>query len=320
MKKSQTLTQRGLKRLRKNIFAMFGLFWLIFISLAALSAGLMSDLTDHPPEAQVLEHQNLPPIFWSWSEEDKAKLTLENLSEKDKKYIRETFTHNIDSYILGTDDAGRDMFIRLLYGARVSLTVALIGASVALVIGVLWGAVAGYLGGWWDEFMMRFVDILYALPYIFFVIMVMSIFGESKVLMFICIGAISWLTMSRIVRGEVKGLKEREFVVASVALGGAASHIIRRHIWPNIMGLVIVYATLMVPQIILTETFLSYLGLGIQAPEASWGNLMEQGAGDTAIRNYPWQLIFPGITLSLTILSLNFLGDGLRDAFDPRQA
>jgi len=217
----------------------------------------------------------------------------------------------------GTDSNGRDLFVRVWCGTQVSLLVALLATAVSLVIGVAWGATAGYLGGRVDDWMMRFVDVLYALPYMFFVIVLTVVFGRSLFLIFLAIGAIGWLTMARIVRGQALALRHRAFVDAAVALGLPAHRIIARHIVPNVLGTVIVYATLTVPQVILFESFLSFLGLGVQEPLTSLGRLVAEGALE--METAPWQLLIPSAVLALILLCLNFLGDGLRDALDPRQ-
>jgi oligopeptide transport system permease protein len=217
---------------------------------------------------------------------------------------------------LGTDIFGRDMLTRIMYGGRVSLMVGFIATAVALVIGILWGAIAGFYGGRLDAVMMRIVDILYALPFMIFIVLLMVVFGRNILLLFLAIGAVEWLTMARIVRGQVMSLRNQEFVEAAYSLGLSQWTIIRRHIIPNTLGPVIVYTTLTIPSVMLLEAFLSFLGLGIQPPESSWGLLINYGV--ETMEEYPWLLIFPGMALSLTLFALNFLGDGLRDALDPR--
>ncbi len=217
---------------------------------------------------------------------------------------------------LGTDVLGRDQLTRIMYGSRVSLMVGFIATAVALVIGVLWGAVAGFLGGRVDAVMMRIVDVLYALPFTIFIILLTVIFGSSMLLLFLAIGAVEWLTMARIVRGQVLTIKRQEFIEAAVSMGLSRWQIIRRHIIPNVLGPIIIYTTLTIPSVILLESFLSFLGLGIQPPQSSWGSLIS--AGVDSMEEYPWLLLFPALVLSITLFSLNFLGDGLRDALDPR--
>ena len=222
---------------------------------------------------------------------------------------------------LGTDNQGRDMLARVLQGGQISLMVGIIATIVSLLIGVAYGAVAGYLGGRIDNLMMRFVDILYSLPYIILVIVLLAMFRRNTpmgqlVLLFVALGSVSWLTMARIVRGQVLSLKNQEFVLAARATGVSTLRIIFRHIVPNTLGPVIVYATLTIPTIMLTEAFLSFLGFGVQPPLASWGTLATDGIQNIGI--FPWQMVFPGLTMALTLFSLNFLGDGLRDALDPQ--
>ena len=215
----------------------------------------------------------------------------------------------------GTDPLGRDLLARVLYGGRVSLAVGLVATLVSLIIGVSYGAIAGFRGGKTDEIMMRIVDILYSLPYIFLVILLLVFFSRSIIMLFVALGLVQWLTMARIVRGQVLSLKQQTFVEAARALGATDAAIIFRHIVPNTLGPVIVYTTLTVPAIILQEAFLSFLGLGVQPPDASWGTLVSDGARVLAL--FPWLVIFPGMALSLTLFCFNFLGDGLRDALDP---
>jgi oligopeptide transport system permease protein len=228
-------------------------------------------------------------------------------------------------HFMGTDGIGRDLWVRTLYGARVSLSVGVVATFVALMIGVLYGATAGYAGGRVDNFMMRFVDIMYALPFIFFVIILMTVTADIPffkdpfnrfILIFAAIGAVEWLTMARIVRGQTLSIRRKEFVEAAVAAGVPTGKIIRRHIIPNVVGPVIVFVTLTIPAIILAESFLSFLGLGVQEPMTSWGVLMSEGAGD--MENKPWLLIVPAVMMAVTLFCFNFIGDGLRDALDPK--
>ncbi len=292
--------QRAWRRFLKNRPARFSAGFLALVVLLVL---LWPFVSPHDPNA-LSDNQFQPPSAQHW---------------------------------FGTDVHGRDLFARVLYGAQISLLVGVVGAGVSLVIGVLWGSIAGYIGGRTDSAMMRFVDILYSLPSIIFVIVLITTLegllqqgleavGSVKlakfarlIFLFVGLGAVSWLTMARIVRGQVLSLRTRQFVDASRALGAGTGHILARHIIPNVFGVVIVYLTLTVPAIILYESFLSYLGLGIQPPMASWGSLIAEGADQmNPIRIYWWLIVFPGGVLVSTLLALNFLGDGLRDAWDVR--
>ncbi|MGA9998026.1 MAG: ABC transporter permease [Pyrinomonadaceae bacterium] len=288
------------RRLLKNKLAVFGLVVVVLITLISIIGPPIIKATtgytyDYIPK-DVTQIKSLPPFTssegaFSW-------------------------THP-----MGTDNAGRDILARVLLGGRISLMVGVISTIVSLIIGVSYGATAGYLGGKVDNVMMRIVDVLYSLPYIIIVIVLLAMFGGQSpfgqlILLFIALGSVSWLTMARIVRGQVISLKNQEFVLAARATGVSTAKIIFRHLVPNTLGPVIVYATLTIPSVMLTEAFLSFLGFGVQAPLASWGSLASDGIQNIAI--YPWQLIFPGVTMALTLFSLNFLGDGLRDALDPQ--
>ncbi|GAB5457251.1 MAG: ABC transporter permease subunit [Henriciella sp.] len=219
-------------------------------------------------------------------------------------------------HILGTDTQGRDLFARLMVGLRISLAVGVVATIVSLIIGVMWGAIAGFVGGRIDNIMMRFVDVLYAMPFIFFVILLLTVFGRNIILIFAAIGAVEWLTMSRIVRGQTLAIKNMEFIEAARATGVPFFTIIRRHILPNVIGPVAVYVTLTIPVVIMAESFLSFLGLGVNEPLTSLGVLISEGAKE--MQDKPWMLLAPALTMAVTLLCLNFIGDGLRDALDPK--
>jgi len=278
----RSLWQDAFTRLKRNRAAVVSLVVLAVIALLAVFAPLLSP---YPFDEVDFDRIGVPPDF-------------------------------ADAHWFGTDANGRDLFVRTLYGARVSLAVGLAATSVSLVIGVTYGAIAGYFGGRIDNIMMRLVDVLYSLPFLFFVILLMVFFGRHIVLIFVAIGAVEWLTMARIVRGQTLSIKQREFVEAAHAGGVSAAKIIRRHIIPNSIGPVIVYVTLTIPQVILIESFLSFLGLGVQEPYTSWGVLISEGAAQ--MESAPWMLIFPAIFLATTLFCFNFIGDGLRDALDPK--
>jgi len=231
----------------------------------------------------------------------------------DQSFIAPTLE---DGRLFGTDDLGRDLFVRTLKGTQITFLVAIVATLVSLVIGVLYGATAGYLGGKIDAVMMRAVDALYAMPFVFFVILLMVVFERSLFLIFVAIGAINWLDTARIVRGQTMSIKQRSFVDAARLTGVSSAGIIWRHIAPNLLGVVIVYITLTIPQVVLFESFLSFLGLGVQEPQTSLGALVSEGV--SRMERAPWMLLFPASFLALLLLCLNFLGDGLRDMFDPK--
>lgn len=274
------------RRLKKNKLAVLGGIVVIFIVLASLIGPIiLKAITGYTYDLIPSDRAMVKAMSPSWH------------------------------HLMGTDPQGRDILARVLVGGRISLMVALVATAVSLVIGVSYGAISGYFGGRADNIMMRIVDLIYAVPYMIIVIVLLALFEKSLFLLFAALGAVSWLTMARIVRGQVLSLKNQEFVEAARSIGVPTWKIIFRHLVPNTLGPVIVYATLTVPSVILQEAFLSFLGLGVQAPLSSWGTLASEGADNIAI--YPWMIIFPGVTMALTLFSLNFVGDGLRDALDP---
>jgi len=282
IEKGNSLWHDAWLRLRKNKLAVFGMCALVVITIACVAGPWISS---YGYEEQNLDLGATAPSAQHW---------------------------------LGTDTLGRDLLVRLLYGGRVSLGVGLAATFVALTIGVVYGAVAGFLGGKLDSVMMRAVDIMYSLPFMVFVILLMVFLGKNIVLLFVAIGAVEWLTMARIVRSQVMAVKKMEFIEAARSLGFGRRRIIFRHILPNILGPIIVYTTLTIPGVMLLESFLSFLGLGVQPPMSSWGVLINDG--QQKMEEFPWLLIFPGAVFSLTLFSLNFLGDGLRDALDVRSS
>ena len=267
-------------RLRKNKMAVFGFVVITIISLLSIFGPFV---VKYSYEEQNLDLGKSPPSADHW---------------------------------LGTDKLGRDQLSRILYGGRISLLVGLCATVVSLTIGVLYGTIAGFVGGKLDAVMMRAVDILYALPFTIFVILLMVFFGRNIILLFLAIGAVEWLTMARIVRAQVQSLRKQEFIEACHSLGLRRRRIILRHMIPNVLGPIVVYTTLTIPAVMLLEAFLSFLGLGVPPPMSSWGILIKEGAD--MMEEAPWLLIYPGLLFSLTLFSLNFLGDGLRDALDPK--
>lgn len=278
--KGRSLWMTAFARLRRNKAAVTAAILLMIIVLSAIFASVIAQ---HPLDEVYFDHIEEAPSALHW---------------------------------FGTDINGRDLFVRTLYGAQISLSVGILASTVSLIIGVTYGAISGYFGGWVDQIMMRFVDMLYSMPFMFFVILLMVILGRNFILIFVALGAVEWLTMARIVRGQTLTLRRREFIEAAHATGVSNLTIIRRHIIPNLLGPVIVYLTLTIPQVILTESFLSFLGLGVQEPMTSWGILISEGA--KVMESAPWMLFFPACMLALTLYCFNFLGDGLRDALDPK--
>lgn len=291
--KGSSLGRDAWYRLRKNSLAMASLWFFVAVVLLCFFLPLVPAIPN--PNVTHPDLQSMPAFS--------SATSMEGV---------EVF------YLLGSDHLGRDIFSRMLYGGRVSLAVGFLATVVSLTIGVVYGAVSGFTGGRTDAAMMRIVDILYALPFMIIVIILTTYFGNKLWLLFVCIGAVEWLTMSRIVRGQVRSLKGQEFVDAARSLGLSNWHIIRRHLIPNTVGPVIIYTTLTVPAVMRLEAILSFLGLGVQPPDASWGSLIKEGADRMA--SDPGLLVYPAIIFGMTLFSLNFLGDGLRDALDPKSS
>ena len=279
---SRSLWSQAARRFRRNRAAMGSIYVLGLIAITAV----------------------LVPMFWPHGIEDASWETILAPPSFD------------DWHWFGTDANGRDLLVRVFYGGRISLTIGLLTTMVALVIGVSYGALAGFVGGRTDGFMMRFVDVMYSLPLLFFVIILVTVFGRNIYLVFLAIGAVEWLTMSRIVRGQTLTVKSKEFVESAVAIGMSRRSILARYIIPNVLGPVVVYVTLLIPTNIVIESYLSFIGLGVQEPLTSWGLLISQGSGQ--LDSAPWLIFFPATLLAITMFCFNFIGDGLRDALDPR--
>jgi len=338
--KGSSLTADAWKRLRKNKMAMAGL---VLCSLYALVALVAPILPIAPYQQQIIEHQNLPPAFFVpagqlWLAKDEAfmlkrnavknivgltddqKAELADMREKVKTETIEihgkTELKHQRYYLFGTDDLGRDVLSRMIYGGQISMLVGVLGALFSVLIGIVVGSLAGYLGGKVDYLIMRFIEVLYGLPYMLLVIILMAIFGNNPINLFVALALVSWLTEAQVVRGQIISLKNSEFVEAAKSVGAGTGRIIFRHLLPNTIGIIIVFATLRVPTFIMSESFLSYLGLGISAPAASWGSLIKDGVDSMQL--YPWRLLVPATAMTLFLFFMNFLGDGLRDAFDPQ--
>ena len=328
--KSVSLTADAWNRLRKNKMA-YASFWIVVVY--ALIALLAPVLPFYPYAQQNLNHTNLPPSFQKAGDMElvtrKAYFAKVMAKEKRGEYNAEeqaviasieernkTDPEQNRRYLLGTDSLGRDMLSRTVYGGRISMMVGLIGTVTALLIGIVIGSIAGYAGGRIDSFLMRFVDVMYGLPYMLVVIIMMAIVGRNVAILFIAIALVSWLTIGRVVRGQVMSLKNMEFVLAARSMGARPWHIIMHHLIPNTVGIIIVYTALSLPSFIMSESFLSFLGLGISAPLASWGSLISDGVQGMAL--YPWCLLVPAVVMTVFLFAMNFLGDGARDAFDPQ--
>jgi oligopeptide transport system permease protein len=328
-----------MKRLKKNKMAVAGLLVVIIYAFISLSAPF---LPIHSYKYQILDHRFLPPSFnpaWKLllKKEKTRLLTLaeengrdsllpaeqQKLREFEEKLKNETRTINGRKvythqryYLLGTDSLGRDLLARIIYGGQVSIAIGLIGSITSVLIGTSIGAIAGYMGGKIDYLITRVIDIMYSLPYMMLVIILMALFGRGILNLFFALAFVSWLTVARVVRGQIISLENSEFVEAARSIGAGNFRIIFKHLVPNTLGIIIVFTTLRIPSFIMMEAFLSFLGLGVQAPFASWGSLIQESVDGMDL--YPWNLFFPAIIMVLFLFAMNFLGDGLRDALDPQ--
>jgi oligopeptide transport system permease protein len=330
-------------RLKKNRLALFGLWAFSIIAVACLVGPFFTGYTYEETEISLKASAPMEPVFarletHRTGDVRRSPIALSNLEDEfldrpkeDRRRIIESiasghiyregnisYERSNQRHLLGTDPLGRDLLTRILIGGRISLAVGLAATLVSVVIGVLWGAVAGFVGGITDAVMMRMVDVLFALPFTVIVILLMVMFGRNFILLFVAIGCVEWLTMARIVRGQIISLKNQEFIEAAVSLGLPAHRILLRHLIPNVLGPIIIYATLTIPEVMLLEAVLSFLGLGVQPPLSSWGVLIEEGS--RTMESSIWLWVFPAAFFSLTLFSLNFLGDGLRDALDPKSS
>lgn len=327
------------KRLRKNRMALIGLYVVLFYLIVSILTPILPIFN---PNEQNLMHINLPPSTKTAGElaVEKVENRIAQLTEVLKTQDRDDLKKELESqqaelakikdeiqydpsynkvYILGTDYLGRDMLSRIIYGGQISIGIGVVGTLTAVIIGIIVGAIAGFIGGWVDNLLMRFVDVLYGLPYMLIVIILMSMIpsgSNSIFILFIAIAMVSWLTIARVVRGQIISLKNSEFVEAARSMGASQGRIIFRHLLPNSLGVIIIFATLQMPSFIMNESFLSFLGLGVSAPGASWGTLVSDGVKGMEL--YPWRLLFPAISMTIFLFAMNFLGDGLRDALDPQ--
>ena len=327
------------RRLSKNKMAMFGLVVVSLYAIISLSAPI---LPIPSYKDQIIDHQYLPPsisksagelmyerqeyLLTAYADKEERELNqgeLDRLTDLRQRINTETITVNGKTvilherrYLLGTDSLGRDLLARIIYGGQVSITIGLIGTITSVFIGIVLGALAGYLGGKVDYIIMRIVDIMYGLPYMMLVIIFMAMFGRSILNLFFALAIVSWLTVARVVRGQIISLKNAEFIEAARSIGASNTRIIFKHLVPNTLGVIIVFSTLRIPTFIMLEAFLSFLGIGVQAPFASWGSLV--GEGVDGMNLYPWRLFYPALAMVLFLFSMNFFGDGLRDALDPQ--